>query len=168
MSIFCEKHGPATIHCSECYEDQLADLQERLRRIEEAAAQVLTGGNHLASALIHWLGAGTGNPPYSATVEEARASIADVNQWDAWVCWKGIMEFRDALRAIDLREQSESERLYGGAPRMDWDSEFFVRIAGGKVQSYHTAACHRLVEFHDCAATPLSGRPLMRARGDGE
>ncbi len=67
--------------------------------LEREMAQIMTGGNHLGSALIGLLGAPALDmfPPYSVSLEEARAVIADVDVYDAWVCWKTIMLARDAL-----------------------------------------------------------------------
>ncbi len=58
--------------------------------------RLMTGGNHLASALIGWLGATEKKfPPYKTSHEAARLIIVDLNKYDAWCCWKAIMEFRD-------------------------------------------------------------------------
>jgi hypothetical protein len=67
--------------------------------------ELLTGGNHLASALIGILGARHDEfPPYTATNEEAEAIIVDANHYDLWVAWKQLMIFRDKLRTAGIIE----------------------------------------------------------------
>lgn len=65
--------------------------------VRSELTDVLTGGNHLASALIHYLGAGKGFPPYGASHDEARAVIKDPLHYDLWCCWRSIMHMREAL-----------------------------------------------------------------------
>jgi len=79
--------------------EQLAASQSvLLMEVREAFMRVLTGGNHLASALIGWLGADEKSfPPYTASHEEARAVIRDVDHYDAWCCWRAIMQERPIL-----------------------------------------------------------------------
>ena len=69
----------------------------RISELEAAIDRMLTGGNHLASALISWLGAGAGFPAYTVSFESAREVLKDPNMYDAWVCWRTIMQERDAL-----------------------------------------------------------------------
>ena len=72
---------------------------ERLRAASEGIA---IGGNHLASALIHILGAGTDTfPPYETDIERAREIIGDPIKSDLWICWAVIMRERDALAALE-------------------------------------------------------------------
>lgn len=90
----------------EAKDAEIAALKAECDRWESRAGQlaaaidhVMIGGNHLASALIQWLGAGESTfPPYSTPHDKAGEIIADVNQYDAWVCWKSIMEARDGLQ----------------------------------------------------------------------
>lgn len=64
----------------------------------ESIRMLLTGGNHLASALIHQLGAGWArNPPYTMNWEDAHRIIEDPILYDQWVAWASIMRFRDSL-----------------------------------------------------------------------
>jgi hypothetical protein len=60
--------------------------------------QLLTGGNHLASVLIGRLGAGDDTfPPYQSKLEDVE-KVLSAEDLDLWICWRGIMLFRDAWR----------------------------------------------------------------------
>jgi len=59
---------------------------------------LLIGGNHLASVLINRLGAGDNKfPPYSKEISEVEGKLSGDNL-DLWICWRGIMRFRDYIR----------------------------------------------------------------------
>lgn len=77
--------------------DQLAAHVERLR---EALRKIMVGGNHLASALIHILGAGDDSfPPHQTPIEQVRGVITDPVHMDLWTCWAVIMRERYILAA---------------------------------------------------------------------
>lgn len=67
--------------------------------------QIMTGGNHLGSALINKLGIhNTQFPPYDTEFDRAQDIIRStvgtkewVLWWDVWACWAMIMRARDAL-----------------------------------------------------------------------
>lgn len=59
----------------------------------------LTSGNHLASALIHILGAAESTfPPYTCPPDTALGIIKDPIKWDLWMAWRGGMLLRDKYR----------------------------------------------------------------------
>lgn len=59
--------------------------------------RVLVGGNHLALLI------GADHPPHTANHETARAHYhihrKGQDAYEAWCCWKTIMELRDAIEA---------------------------------------------------------------------
>jgi hypothetical protein len=66
---------------------------------DKTISDLLTGGNHLTSALIAWLGAGPRNfSPHTTPPERALAIIGDINRFDAWMAWLAIMQFRPSWR----------------------------------------------------------------------
>jgi hypothetical protein len=68
---------------------EAADLIERLA---EALERVMIGGNHVALLI------GMPHPPATATHEEAREHYRTrLESYEAWCCWKTIMEARRAL-----------------------------------------------------------------------
>jgi hypothetical protein len=62
--------------------------------------RVLIGGNHVALLI------GADHPPYTASHDEAREhyrirrSGTDWNAFEAWCCWRTIMQLRDAFDAV--------------------------------------------------------------------
>lgn len=88
--------------------DQIASLEAERDQLEAAAStredqigKIMIGGNHLASALIGLLGAGF--PSYPTPYQEARKFFTDIDHYDAWICWKIIMEARDTLLRTVVR-----------------------------------------------------------------
>ena len=74
------------------------EAERQCAELAAALNQIGIGGNHLASALINKLGAGTDTfPPYNATYEQAQSVIPDPNDRDLWVCWQTLMRVRDDL-----------------------------------------------------------------------
>lgn len=77
----------------------------------EAHDQIGIGGNHLASALIHILGAGNDTfPPYQTDYSAAQEIIGDPIKFDLWWCWAVIMRQRDALANQATTEAMERVR----------------------------------------------------------
>ena len=72
----------------------LAPPADSAQALVDAADKVLVGGNHLASLLIGRMGGGEW-PEDGASVREKYG----VETYDAWCCWKAIMEFRDAIES---------------------------------------------------------------------
>ncbi len=86
--------------CIRVLDREMQTDKARVRVLEEALGSVMIGGNHLASALIHWLGAGSDTfPPFETDINVAQGIIKDTLYWDAWVCWRTIMHARAALSA---------------------------------------------------------------------
>jgi hypothetical protein len=73
--------------------DALSRLSEDKKRLEEALERVMIGGNHI----VHLIG--IPHPPSTATHEEASTHYAShLGSYDAWCCWKTIMDARSALK----------------------------------------------------------------------
>jgi hypothetical protein len=78
--------------------------------LEKVLRDVMVGGNHLASALVGWLGAGEDEfPLFSTTYEEAQKVVTDPLVFDAWVCWKTIMEAREAVDLWEVKRPTRTE-----------------------------------------------------------
>ena len=78
--------------------EEPAPWTARERRMYTALERIGIGGNHLASALIHILGAGNDTfPPYSTSWDDAAKIIGDPINTDLWTCWAVMMLERDAL-----------------------------------------------------------------------
>jgi hypothetical protein len=72
-------------------------LRTRVDTLEKALNSIMIGGNHLASALIHILGAGKDTfPLHTCDPAKARSIIGDPIKYDLWVCWQRILQARDA------------------------------------------------------------------------
>lgn len=75
-----------------------AGLLALVERLRESIDRIMTGGNHLASALIGILGAGEDTfPLFTTPHEKAREIIKDADHYDLWCCWKVLMEERSVL-----------------------------------------------------------------------
>lgn len=57
----------------------------------EALNRVLIGGNHLGLVI------GADHPPHTATHDEARKHYGAGDKYEAWCCWREIMNARSAL-----------------------------------------------------------------------
>ncbi len=85
---------------SERVERELAT--EKQARAEDTARldRIMVGGNHLASALINMLGASEDKfPPYTAAMDQVEGAISNPDMRDLWICWRTIMQVRDATRS---------------------------------------------------------------------
>jgi len=66
-----------------------------IERLQKALESVLVGGNHLALLI------GTNHPPYTASHDEALRHYKlepDHDTYEAWCCWRAIMQARDVLK----------------------------------------------------------------------
>lgn len=71
--------------------------------MKEALEKVMVGGNHLGLII------GADHPPYTASHEEARTHYADaIWTYEAWCCWKTIMEARPALSTLPVNDRHHS------------------------------------------------------------
>lgn len=101
-----------------------------------ALESVMIGGNHLASMLLNWLGAGEEKfPPSTSTLDEARKAIDDTNLYDGWVCWRAIMLARAALNHSPgevlegVRREAKAEALEEMAAQfLRWEHDDDVYI----------------------------------------
>jgi len=64
---------------------------DRIEKLEAALLNVMVGGNHVALLI------GVGHPPHTATHDKALTHYGAGDAYDAWCCWKTIMEARKAL-----------------------------------------------------------------------
>jgi len=72
--------------------------------MREALEKVMVGGNHLGLII------GVDHPPYTASHEEARTHYADaIWTYEAWCCWKTIMEARPALSTLPVIDRQTSD-----------------------------------------------------------
>lgn len=69
----------------------LAVEQSRNRELRAALDKVMIGGNHVALLI------GAFHPPYTASHDEALKHYGAGDQYEAWCCWRTIMEARDVL-----------------------------------------------------------------------
>ena len=75
-----------------CYCGEAAD---RILELEAALRHVMAGGNHVALLI------GADHPPYTTTHDKALTHYGAGYAYDAWCCWKAIMEARKALEGKD-------------------------------------------------------------------
>jgi hypothetical protein len=76
-----------------------AKALREVERLRGSLDRIGIGGNHLASALIHILGAGDDTfPPYKTPPGDAEKIINDPVRMDLWTCWAVMMRERDAVR----------------------------------------------------------------------
>jgi hypothetical protein len=76
--------------------DQTREVyQKRIEKLEAALLNVMVGGNHVALLI------GVGHPPHTATHDKALTHYGAGDAYDAWCCWKTIMEARKALEGKD-------------------------------------------------------------------
>ena len=68
---------------------------DRIEKLEAALLNVMVGGNHVALLI------GVGHPPHTATHDKALTHYGAGDAYDAWCCWKTIMEARKALEGKD-------------------------------------------------------------------
>ncbi len=91
-------HEALKRQCELCLrDDEIAELKARIEKLEAALRNVMIGGNHLGLLI------GARHPLHTASHEEAREHyIADEaelyhDRYEAWCCWRTIMEARAAL-----------------------------------------------------------------------
>ena len=70
-------------------------LAEYVDELEAALRKVMIGGNHVALLI------GIGHPPHTETHEKALTHYGAGDAYEAWCCWKTIMEARKALEGKD-------------------------------------------------------------------
>jgi len=70
-------------------------LKNRIEKLEAALRKVLIGGNHVALLI------GVGHPLHTVTHEKALAHYGAGDAYEAWCCWKTIMDARKALEGKD-------------------------------------------------------------------
>ena len=72
--------------------------------MRKALEKVMVGGNHLGLII------GVDHPPHTASHEEARTHYADaIWTYEAWCCWKTIMEARPALSTLPVIDRQTSD-----------------------------------------------------------
>jgi hypothetical protein len=77
------------------YNRVLTERDHRIEKLEAALRNVMIGGNHVALLI------GVGHPPHTATHDKALTHYGAGDAYDAWCCWKTIMEARKALEGKD-------------------------------------------------------------------
>ena len=83
---------------------RIADACNAYEPMREALEKVMVGGNHLGLII------GVDHPPYTASHEEARTHYADaIWTYEAWCCWKTIMEARPALSTLPVIDRQTSD-----------------------------------------------------------
>lgn len=83
---------------------RIADACNAYEPMRKALEKVMVGGNHLGLII------GADHPPYTASHEEARAHYADaIWTYEAWCCWKTIMEARPALSTLPVIDRQTSD-----------------------------------------------------------
>jgi hypothetical protein len=66
--------------------------EAEIARLRHALEKVMVGGNHLVTII------GVDHPPHTATHDAAMNHYGvDDYAYDAWCCWRAIMEARAAL-----------------------------------------------------------------------
>ena len=73
------------------YVDLSEERAARIKRLEAALENVMIGGNHLVRLI------GTSPPHWTQEPCEALDWYGPNDAYDAWCCWKSIMEARAAL-----------------------------------------------------------------------
>lgn len=69
---------------------EFASLRAEVARLREALRSVLIGGNHLATII-------GDHPPHTASHDEALEHYGAGDAYEAWCCWRAIMNARSAL-----------------------------------------------------------------------
>lgn len=83
--------------------EKLEQLGVRKAELVEPREALLVAGNHLASAMIGLCSIdGKFPPPYTASIEQARAFGLTGDQLEVWIAWQGLMLFRDATDGRDV------------------------------------------------------------------
>ena len=83
---------------------RIADACNAYEPMRKALEKVMVGGNHLGLII------GVDHPPYTASHEEARTHYADaIWTYEAWCCWKTIMEARPALSTLPVIDRQTSD-----------------------------------------------------------
>lgn len=67
-------------------------LEEENNRLRTALTKIMVGGNHVALLI------GADHPPHTASHEEALEHYGAGDKYEAWCCWRTIMEARDVLQ----------------------------------------------------------------------
>ena len=68
---------------------------DRIEKLEAALRDVIIGGNHVALLI------GVGHPPHTETHEKVLTYYGAGDAYEAWCCWKTIMEAHKALESKD-------------------------------------------------------------------
>ena len=63
-------------------------LTRRIHQLDRALEKCMIGGNHVALLI------GADHPPMTATHDEALTHYGAGDQYEAWCCWKAIMDAR--------------------------------------------------------------------------
>ena len=83
---------------------RIADACNAYEPMRKALEKVMVGGNHLGLII------GVDHPPHTASHEEARTHYADaIWTYEAWCCWKTIMEARPALSTLPVIDRQTSD-----------------------------------------------------------
>jgi len=77
------------------YINRAVAAADRIEKLEAALQKVMIGGNHVALLI------GVGPPPHTSTHEKALMHYNGGDAYEAWCCWKTIMEARKALEGKD-------------------------------------------------------------------
>jgi hypothetical protein len=72
----------------------LDEANARAKRMREALESVMVGGNHLALLI------GADHPSFEDDYDTARAHYDGGDQFEAWCCWRSIMQARRALATL--------------------------------------------------------------------
>lgn len=129
----------------------MSDHQKVLEAAVRAIDRIMIGGNHLASALIHLLGASENTfPPYGTPYEKSRDIIGDPIKYDLWVAWNSIMLSRDAEAAL------RTLLATGGWTKREW----LMREAISK--AYH---CDTFSQAMDALRPIIAGDEFVRPEG---
>lgn len=70
---------------------EISRLRDENERLRAALEKVMVGGNHVALLI------GADHPPYTASHNDALKHYGAGDQYEAWCCWRTIMEARDVL-----------------------------------------------------------------------
>lgn len=122
------------------------------RAATAAFERVLVGGNHLGLLI------GADHPPYTATHDDARSFYYARNRkdaYEAWCCWRTIMELRDVLEGSPARATNERGRfLEVGNLRISLcdNPDVIAILRGGEGGEFS------LKEFHDMVQEFVSDR----------
>jgi hypothetical protein len=86
---------PLKIRHGDLINEDGPEAADRIEKLETALRKVLIGGNHVALLI------GVGHPLHTVTHEKALAHYGAGDAYEAWCCWKTIMEARKALEGKD-------------------------------------------------------------------